>query len=51
MLLLHTPHLHAQVPRFDDDGDALRIQGLLAAIPDLPGEALLKTGDSLRPDL
>ena len=22
---LHAPHLHAQMPRFDDDGDALRV--------------------------
>ena len=41
VLLFNAAHLHAEVAGLDDDGDAFRLQGLLNAVTDLLGEALL----------
>ena len=41
VLLLDTAHLHAEVARLDDHGDAPWLQRLLNAVPDLAGQPLL----------
>src|SRR5579863_2564929 len=41
VLLLDAPHHHAEMPRFDDDADALRAQPLLDGVRDLAGQPLL----------
>src|SRR5271168_1020643 len=41
MLLLDTAHHHAEVLRFENHGDALRMNGVGDGVTDLRGEALL----------